>query len=684
MPYFYHGGHITKDLYGSGPGVLGGGESPIPVGDWYAGDGTTQPASITAAGDGQPVDAWADDSPSGLDLAGAGAARPTYDLSVAALNNRGGVIFNGSHVLSRSVAASPVASAPVLNIFIVFVANNSNVGCPYGEGRSTSTVPMIQPNINYGGAAVNTPQGLIRDDASLSYAMESGRKPSGDGNAHVLTLRKRSSDHWEVRLDGQLRSIYRVSFGSFTLDRISIGALVRTTVGSYLYGTIGRVSLYDRDVFNTVEPVLAAHYGITLTSTGEVSASQAYGAGHPINQVRFRDAALVTQGGYQAQAYWASDGFLTLGVRAAGGSWTLYHYDGVSATPAINVKPDSHNVCNIGVDADGYLHLAYNMHNNALLYRRSSQPLATWTGGLTNVLSMVGTNETAVSYPTFVTSPAGVLYFLFRDGGSGNGDLFMYAYNKTTHAWTAVTGSGAGGKIIDGKASTNSPYWDTPVFDDTFGSGGFMHLSWVWRDTTAGTSNFNYAYMRWDGTNWTTIAGAAQTMPATVANCDTIQTIASGSGLSNQNGLDADSNGYPHIAYFMDDASDHNHLNHLYWNGAGWINLELTATNTPSFAVDTYLDIGRPLLAIDRTDDTVYILYRDDYAASRGLLLQTSDPGDFTAWTQSVAYATDVGYLEPNYDRPYWEANKVFMMQLNPWFDTGMAGFATSILTVTP
>lgn len=648
------------------------------VADWYAGDGTSKPASITSDGDGQPVSQWSSAAGAGFDLANTLTARPTYDQSVAALGNRGGVVFDetSSQVLTANVAASSIANLNTYNIFIVFATSGTAVGAMYAEGSHTTTEPVIQAFVDAGDIG-----GLIRDTAGGESAVNTTGKEYNDGAAHIMTIRRINAMSFEYRIDGGSEIVQFQSPGATAITRIAIGALVRATTLNYFTGTIGRVVLTSQDNYEAVESILATHYGVTLATETDKFMGYAYGALDNVNSVRFRDAAIVTRGAYQAQAWWNAAGKLALAWRPAGGAWSQIACDGTGGQPDIAMTADNHNVVNVGIDPNGYLHVAYNMHNAALLYRRSNAPLATWTGTLTDALAMVGTNETAVTYPTFCNDPAGNLYFLFRDGTSGHGDLYFYQYAHATTTWTAATGTAAGGKLIDGKnsAGDESPYWDTPVFDTNFGSGGYMHLSWCWRATTDGTDNHDYCYMRWDGTNWTTIAGAAQTIPATTANDAVFDASLIDTGLSNTNGLDADSDGHPHVAFFKNGIDGYGHLYHVWHNGTAWVEAALTTTETPAFATGSeFLDMGRPLLFIDRATDTVYIVYRDD-ADVNGLLLQTSGAGDYTSWTKTVLLNEDVGYYEPNYDREAWRTGRALVMQVARWFDTAATNFKLTL-----
>ena len=116
-------------------------------------------------------------------------------------------------------------------------------------------------------------------------------------------------------------------------------------------------------------------------------------AGNTVNTAVFRKNSVVTFKDTQYTAFYSEDGALTLAKRAVGDSvWTVQktNYKG-------NVK-DAHNIISIMADGDGYLHVAWDHHNNALKYARSVKPGSLQLGGL---LPMIGKNENKLSYPEF-------------------------------------------------------------------------------------------------------------------------------------------------------------------------------------------------------------------------------------------------------------------------------------------
>lgn len=356
---------------------------------------------------------------------------------------------------------------------------------------------------------------------------------------------------------------------------------------------------------------------------------------------------------YQAVCYWDGSGDLIVGKRILDGAWTLYD------TGIDIAGDDNHDVCAIGVDPNGFVHVAYDMHSEALAYRRSNVSIVSWTGTMTNTLSMLGTNESSVTYPTFVNDPAGNLYFIFRDGVSGNGDLFLYKYTHASTTWTGASGTTAG-KVIDGKTSSLSPYWEHPCFDANFGSGGFLHLAWHWRDTGV-SGNQDKCYAKWDGTNWTKADGTSQTIPITAANAEVVDDLAENTGLTSFNSLYSDSDGNPHIVYAK--TNTNRYLYHAYHDGASWTITQLTTTANPDRGDNYDGDIALiPGIAIDRDTDTVYVFYRDLREQDGILLLKSTN---FTTWTKKRVYPYSVGWWSPKFDYVEFErsGNLYFLIE---------------------
>ncbi len=480
--------------------------------------------------------------------------------------------------------------------------------------------------------------------------------------------------------------------------RFAIGAIVSGPF--YADGQIQNVSWWKGSVLSAPERAELWNDGLGIDYPFGGAALPAlatdediidtFGVGYVAeNQAIFRNGALasIEIGGtrYQAAGHWDNRTFLVVGVRNDGGvgawgSWTLYRMNGAGGRPTITLSgSDSHHTISLGLDPDGSIHVSYDMHVDPLKYAKSNAAINVWGGVLTTGLSMLGTNETEMTYPTFFNDPAGILYFMFRDGQATSGNEYFYSYDEGITTWSAATGTGAAGLLLNGKVNGNTVYIDNaPSFDATFGAGGYMHLSYMWRDV--GTRGWDYGYIRWDGTDWTIATGATQTIPVTQANDTPFDTATT---LLNQNSIDVDSSGLPHIAYWKKDGAAVDQLYHAHYTGAAWVITQLTVGAVRN-AGSPPLVVGRPRVIVNRSTDTVHIVYRDDRDVTNpGKLLEyASDPGDYTTWTQYVLYDAVVGVYEPTYDRNLWEATGVAALNLTPYFaNTGNKHVTTFEMT---
>jgi hypothetical protein len=375
---------------------------------------------------------------------------------------------------------------------------------------------------------------------------------------------------------------------------------------------------------------------------------------------------------YQACAFWNADEDLVIGVRVNGGSWTLYVYDGVAETPQITRSElDNHNSVGLGFDPNGFLHIAYDHHNTALNYRKSNAAISSFDGTLTAELSMVGTNETSIAYPTFFNDPLGNLYFMFRSGaGSGEADGYIYKYTHGTTTWASLTGLTAG-KLIDGlnSAGVHNPYWSGPPLfsSDWDGAGtGFMYVSWVWRASTAVTDDHDLSIVKWDGTDWLQMDGDAQTIPILTTNAEIIDAAAVNSGLAAFNTMVLDSDDFPHVIYGKNDSTKNNYGRawHIYWNGSAW---STTAAFSPVTGSANHNFSNSTLDAVIDADDTIRVICVAPTTTTVGVWAFVSEDATWTEWrienltlgdvsVAEGAAATSVSFTHDPYQ---WEVNGV-------------------------
>lgn len=168
-------------------------------------------------------------------------------------------------------------------------------------------------------------------------------------------------------------------------------------------------------------------------------------AGNSVNTTIFRRNSLVTEGDTQFIAFYDSVGRLCLGKRNIDSDqWTLHttQYEG-------NVR-DAHNSISIMSDDEGYLHVSWDHHGHPLRYAVGTEPYGLELG---DKRVMTGAGETKVTYPEFLRMPDGDLLFVYRDGGSGSGNLGLKRYNCQKRVWSDINLN-----LIDGQGQRNA-YW---------------------------------------------------------------------------------------------------------------------------------------------------------------------------------------------------------------------------------
>jgi len=252
-------------------------------------------------------------------------------------------------------------------------------------------------------------------------------------------------------------------------------------------------------------PALAAAPSVTqtsvtvLTTTGRTALTY---TGY-MNGESFQQDGITTVAGWQYSAFWDQSGYVNLSRRKLpSGAW-----QNLRLTDYVTTSTDSHNTISIGISRqDGTIHLAFDMHSSVLRYRRSVAGLATspgtaaWQPGSFGAVqsSLTGAGMPTMTYPQFLTTPAGKLQLALRTGTSGAGDEVLYEY--ASGAWASV------GRFIDGTTANNNAY----LFGLEYDSTGLLHATWTVRETSNASTNHDlfYAYSRDDGRTWRNNAGS--------------------------------------------------------------------------------------------------------------------------------------------------------------------------------
>lgn len=368
-------------------------------------------------------------------------------------------------------------------------------------------------------------------------------------------------------------------------------------------------------------------------------------ANNSVNTVSFRKHSLFTAGDTQFIAFYDPERYMVLGKRLVSDTvWQLHRtqYQGNTA--------DAHNSISIIVDKDGYLHAAWDHHNNALHYARGVAP---YSLNLGEKMPMTGIAENRISYPEFYAMPDGKLLFFYRDGGSGNGNLVINQYNPEDKKWVQLHNN-----LISGERKRNA-YWQA-CSDDK----GTLHLSWVWRESPDVASNHDLCYARSKdgGRTWEKPNGETYTLPITAATAEYALRIPQRHELINQTSMTTDDEGRPFIASYWRDSSTQVPTYHVvYWDGK-WKVTNVGLRQTPfslSGAGSKRIPIARPQLLVSGRGEkaSAWLIFRDEERGSKVSVASLEEIRK-GKWKARDLTNFSVGSWEPTLDVVQWKKNK--------------------------
>ena len=138
-------------------------------------------------------------------------------------------------------------------------------------------------------------------------------------------------------------------------------------------------------------------------------------------------------------AYYNRKRQMAVATRKFGGPWRIKELESTFR------GWDSHNYLTIAVDSNDDIHVSGNEHSAPLQYFRS-------TGLSVSSLKrapMTGMQETHITYPRFFATPDGRLAFSYRDGASGDGDIWINVYDAPSRTWRRINSA----PLFQGKAT---------------------------------------------------------------------------------------------------------------------------------------------------------------------------------------------------------------------------------------
>lgn len=292
---------------------------------------------------------------------------------------------------------------------------------------------------------------------------------------------------------------------------------------------------------------------------------------------------------------------------------------------------DNHNTPNIIVSPnDERIHLSFDMHARDLRYIISSENAATVSDADFKASLFSPTRAyleasqlkiQKVTYPRFFIGEEDQLFFMYRTGGSGNGDTYMAKY-KDDGYWNKPV------EIIDGNIGSYNGHGDRcAYFNNVHFKDGRIYLTWVWRETPDGATNHDimFAYSEDDGQTWKNSDGVSVSRPMNLNSPGVkIATLPTDSGLSNHNGCAVDGHGNVHVVSRYDGTYLH-HFGVREGSKFNWSEQTIT-----TFSGD------RPKMYCDQTTNDLYFLVRQGNSLR---LFATPENGE--QWDQWSEVASD-------------------------------------------
>ncbi len=208
---------------------------------------------------------------------------------------------------------------------------------------------------------------------------------------------------------------------------------------------------------------------------------------------------LHTVGNRQFVAYYDKDRMMTVASREIGS--TLW----AKKTLSSKLAWDSHNYVTMGIDEAGHLHVSGNMHVDSLVYYRSEKPYD--VSSLKEVHRMVGEDEDRVTYPKFFNDRRGGLFFSYRSGSAGNGNVLINRYLPKQGKWERYLAT----PLFEGiEAEANRAAYHSFTRD----SEGNYHFVWIWRWTPEAETSHQICYaVSPDLLHWKNAAGETVELP---------------------------------------------------------------------------------------------------------------------------------------------------------------------------
>lgn len=115
----------------------------------------------------------------------------------------------------------------------------------YGEGRSSTGTPQFGWGSSYS-APFDKIGWYVRSDAGADLVDATSTAVAFDSTWHHTAVSIDASRNYTLYVDGVADVTGTISAGAVTVDRIGVGALLRTTAGQFFTGSIGDTATWTR------------------------------------------------------------------------------------------------------------------------------------------------------------------------------------------------------------------------------------------------------------------------------------------------------------------------------------------------------------------------------------------------------------------------------------------------------
>ena len=385
-------------------------------------------------------------------------------------------------------------------------------------------------------------------------------------------------------------------------------------------------------------------------NTRTITISDKAWSGSSVNVMANVHQTLFTDNAYQYTAFYDEQARLVLGKRPVGSDqWQL------AVSQFSGNAIDAHNHISLVVDGKGYLHLSWDQHNVALKYAVSVAPGSLQLASV----NMLGENESAVTYPQFYRLLSGDLLFVYRDGGSGNGNIVLNRFDHQQQRWQRVQNN-----LLDGEGQ-RSAYWDM-----TLDANGVLHLTWLWRETpdVATNHDLHYAQSKDSGSTWQTLEGQPILLPITMQSLAPVWQVNQQHNLMNPPVIAADNHSSPFIAsYWSESPEQAPQFSVISYLQGKWRRYQ----GPPSGEAFTLSGMGTKnppwsratlLVSSDAQKSGFHLIYRDN--AEQAIMVASVDDVQQPQWNVRRLINWPADGWEPSVDPQQWQQFQQVQMLL--------------------